>query len=220
LKGPLAATLAAWLSLQSAWPAAPAGQTRQPVDESATVAVLQIRVLEGEGAVVGMGGKSSRGIVVQVTDETGRPVEGAAVSFHLPTDGPSGTFLSGLKTEIATTAPDGKVSVYGIEWNSVPGPVQVRVTAAKGEARAGVIVNLYVSDKPVTETAAERRERGPGVGGSHKGRWILLVLLAAGAGGGAALGMAQSKASTAGGSVPPPAGTPTVGTPTISVGKP
>lgn len=180
-----------------------------------------MRVLEGEGAVVAMGGKSSRGIVIQVTDETGRPVEGAAVSFHLPGEGPSGTFLSGLKTEVATTGPGGKVSVYGIQWNGVPGPVQVRVTAAKGEARAGVIVNLSISDKPVAEAAG--RERGPGIGGSHKGRWILLVLLAGGAVGGAALGMSQSKSASPSGVPAPPAAVtlpPSIGTPTISVGRP
>jgi hypothetical protein len=178
-----------------------------------------MRVLQGEGAVVGIGGKSSGGIVIQVTDETGRPVEGAAVSFHLPVDGPSGTFLSGLKTEIATTASDGKVSVYGIQWNTVPGPVQIRITAAKAEARAGVIVNLYLSDKPVAETAGGRAQ---GSRSGHKGRWILLVLLAAGAGGGAALGLAQSKSASPSGGVPPPtvAAPPTIGTPTISVAKP
>lgn len=166
--------------------------------------------------------RSSRGIVMQVTDETGRPVEGVAVSFHLPSDGPSGAFLSGLKTEIAMTGPDGRASVYGIQWNGVPGPAQIRVTAAKGEARAGMIVNLYLSDKPVAEERGPRDRGFPKAGGSKK--WLLLLILAAGAGGGAAFGLSQSKpgAAAAGAVVPPAATTaaPSIGAPTISVGKP
>ena len=34
-----------------------------------------------------------------VTDETGRPVANAAVSFRLPEDGPGGMFSSGPRTE-------------------------------------------------------------------------------------------------------------------------
>jgi len=172
--------------------------------------------------VVGAGMRSSRGIVMQVTDETGRPVEGAAVSFHLPSDGPSGLFLSGLKTEITTTGPDGRASVYGIQWNNVPGPVQIRVTAVKGEARAGIIVTHYLSEKAVAEEPSSR-ERGQQKSGGSK-KWLYLVLVAAGVGAGAAFGLSQSNQGAAPGStvVPPAASSaaPAIGAPTISVGKP
>ena len=45
------------------------------------------------------GSKSDRPIAVQLTDETGRPLEGVAVSFRLPEEGPGG-HLKGVKTEI------------------------------------------------------------------------------------------------------------------------
>jgi hypothetical protein len=39
---------------------------------------------------------------VEITDETGKPISGAAVSFHLPEDGPGGTFASGLRTDLVS----------------------------------------------------------------------------------------------------------------------
>lgn len=217
LKGPLTAALAGWLAVYTVVPAAVAGD--KPAAEPTDVSILQLRVLEGEGRIVGAGGRSGRGITVQVTDETGRPVEGAAISFHLPSEDPSGLFLSGLKTEIVMTGTDGKASVSGIQWNSASGPVQIRVTAAKGEVRAGVMVTHYVSDKPVAD-------EGPKVhatSGGSKMKWLVLAL-AVGAGGGAALALSRSKsaAGPGGAVVAPPAITaaPGIGTPTISVGKP
>jgi hypothetical protein len=50
----------------------------------AQVAILQIRVIEGEGAVHQPASRSARPITVEITEETGKPVAGAAVSFHLP----------------------------------------------------------------------------------------------------------------------------------------
>ena len=49
---------------------------------TAQVAILQIQIVEGEGAVYAPGARSARPLAVEVTDETGRPVAGAAVSFH------------------------------------------------------------------------------------------------------------------------------------------
>jgi hypothetical protein len=61
-------------------------------------AIIQLRVIEGEGAVYAPGSRATRGITVQVTDETGQPLEGVAVSFRLPEEGAGGTFASGLRT--------------------------------------------------------------------------------------------------------------------------
>src|ERR1700679_232663 len=62
-------------------------------------AILQIKVVEGDGAVYATGSRATRGIAIQVTDETGRPVDGTSVSFRLPDEGPSGSFVNGSKTE-------------------------------------------------------------------------------------------------------------------------
>src|ERR1700685_1502523 len=60
--------------------------------------ILQIRILEGEGVAYPVGGRATRGVTIQVTDETGKPIEGASVSFRLPEEGPSGTFTNGSHT--------------------------------------------------------------------------------------------------------------------------
>src|SRR5580698_8535226 len=100
-------------------------------------AILQIRVLEGEGVAYPLGGRATRGVTIQVTDETGKPVEGASVSFRLPEEGPSGTFSSGSRTEIGMTKPDGRAAAWGMQWNHTEGPFEIRITAVKGQARAG-----------------------------------------------------------------------------------
>ena len=65
-------------------------------------ALLQIRIIEGEGAVHTVGTRASQALVLRITDESGRPVPGASVSFRLPDEGPSGTFQTGLRTEVAS----------------------------------------------------------------------------------------------------------------------
>src|SRR5580704_13902382 len=69
--------------------------------------VLQLRVVEGEGAVYPLGSRATRGITVQVMDESGHPAAGVTVSFLLPAGGPGGAFATGARTEIATTNGDG-----------------------------------------------------------------------------------------------------------------
>jgi hypothetical protein len=55
--------------------------------------IVQLKVLEGEGTVYRTGSRATRGLSVLVTDETGKPVANAAVSFQLPGEGATGTFF-------------------------------------------------------------------------------------------------------------------------------
>ena len=154
---------------------------------------MQLKVLEGEGVVYRTGTRATRGLTVLVTDETGKPVEMATVSFRLPDEGASGTFSSGLRTEIATTGPDGRATVWGMQWNKTPGPVEIRITAIKDQARAGLVSTQYLSDSVAPKAGGE------GVfSASHGGhKWLWLGAIAAGAvGAGAAFGF--SKGSNAG----------------------
>jgi hypothetical protein len=189
--------LALWLPLRAADPA-----------------VLQIRIVEGEGLAYGIGSRATRGITVQVTDEIGKPVEGTTVSFQLPEDGPGGTFSSGAKSEIATTGSDGRANVWGMQWNRTAGAFEVRITALKGQARAGTVCPLYLNDAPVSRV--ERPDSKVGGGSSHK--WLWIGLLAAGAAGASAA--ALSGGSKGGTAAPVNGGPPQIGTPTITVGHP
>jgi hypothetical protein len=175
------------------WLAAP-GWSNQAV-------ILQIRLVEGEGAVVRAGSRAARPVTVQVTDETGKPVEAVAVSFRLPDDGPAGVFPSGLKSELILTDAQGRASARDIRWNRTAGPAQIRIVASKGPARAGTLASVYVSD-----TAS---------GGGAKWKWIVLGASAGAAAGGLAYGLSRGSGRTSGS-----AQAPTIGVPVITVGAP
>ena len=174
-------------------------------------AIVQLRVIEGEGAVYAVGSRATRGITVQVTDETGQPVDSAAVSFRLPEDGATGTFDSGLRTEIVTTKADGRATVWGMRWNRTTGPFEIRVTAAKGEARAGIVISQYLSDK-VSGTSGGNGEFH--ASHSYK-KWLLIGAAVGGAAvGGLALGGRHTTPAAASSTLPPP---PVIGTPVIVI---
>jgi hypothetical protein len=207
-----------------------------PVAVWAETVILQLHVLEGEGAVFAASSRALRPVTVRVTDETGAPIGGAAVSFRLPEEGVSGVFQNGLKTDISLSGPDGRAVAPNIAWGPLAGPARLRVTAALAEARAGVLVPVYVSGSDnVVVAGASAAGASLGATGSvmeprqrfdpvpvpklkPKGRWVKWVILAAGGVGAGALTMLNRKQS--GGVSPPVAGPPiSIGQPTISVGR-
>src|SRR3984957_13609471 len=145
-----------------------------PADKAAdSPAILQIRVIEGEGVAYPLGGRATRGVTIQVTDETGRPVEGSSVSFRLPEEGPSGTFSNGSRAEIATTKSDGKAAAWGMQWNRTEGSFEIRITAVKGQAGAGTFCAIYLSKMTAAAAAAEGGTPFK-MAKSHKWLWITL----------------------------------------------
>ena len=174
-------------------------------------AIIQLRAIEGEGAVYALGSRATRGITVQATDETGQPLEGVAVSFRLPEEGAGGTFASGLRTEIVTTKADGRATVWGMRWNRTPGPFEVRVTAAKDQARAGIVISQFLSDK----VAAGAGGSGEFHASHSYKKWLMVgAALGAGALGGmlVASRKGQETASTS------PTEPPVIGAPSIIIG--
>lgn len=172
-------------------------------------AVLQLRVVQGEGAVYASGSRATRGVVVQVTDETGRPVESATVSFRLPEQGPTGTFSSGQRTEIASTDANGRVEVWGMQWSRETGGFELRITAAKGQVRGSVVCPLYLSAAPVL---SRDRDAAPQHSLTHKKTKLWIAVGLAAAAGFAAAGVAgkSAPAATAAASTAPQIGTPTI----------
>ena len=171
--------------------------------------VLQIRVVEGEGAVYPVGSRATRGVAVRVTDAAGQPVDGATVSFSLPSDGPGGVFASGSRTEVAITHPDGQAAVWGMQWNRLAGAFGILISASKGNARGGVVCALSLAE------GGSENARGPGRG--HKWLWITLGAVGAAAGAGvAAAGSGQKSTGAAAAST---TGVQ-IGAPTILLGRP
>lgn len=176
--------------------------------------IVQLRVVEGEGVTYRTSSRATRGLTVLVTDEAGLPVDMASVSFRLPDQGASGTFNSGLRTEVVVTGPDGRASVWGMQWNKTPGTVEIHITALKGQARTGIISTQYLSD-----TAAPK-PGGEGVfTASHKGhKWLWIAAIAGGAAAGGAYAFLRSPGSPSSSS---PAVTGlSIGTPSITIGHP
>jgi len=191
-----------------------------PSPATAQVAVLQIQVLEGEGTVHAPGSRSAHPLAVQVTDETGRPVAEAAVSFHLPDDGPGGAFTNGLRTEIATTDARGRAVLRGLQLNRVSGRFQIRIVASREQARAGTVSFQYIAEPNSGAASPHHPATVNGVSKVH-GKWALIAAIA---GGGAVAGLLAAR-STATAAAPPtapavPTTTLTVGIPTVTVGKP
>lgn len=189
---------------------------------SPTPSALNLQVVEGEGAVHPAGRRSRQPIVVQVQDETGRPMEGAAVSFRMPSSGPTGKFASGLETDVLITGPDGRVTVVGIQWGQTTGTARIRIFAARGGVRAGTITEQYVGSAE-HQAGVISTPDGPSVS-KPRGKWLAYTLIAAGAvAGGLALGLSGGSSPAPGGAVA--AGVENspaveVGAPTITIGGP
>ena len=105
---------------------------------------------------------------------------GAAVSFHLPEEGPGGAFANGLRTEVAVTDAQGRVALHGLQVNRVPGRFQIRVIANKEQARAGVVSSQYVAEPRSGAASTPAAPREP------RTRWVAVAALVAG---GAAAGI-------------------------------
>ena len=201
---------------------------------AAQIAILQIRVVDGDGAVHLPGSRSARALTVEITDETGRPIEGAAVSFLLPEEGPGGVFANGLHTEVAVTDAAGQATLRGLQWNRTPGRFGIRIVASREQARAGTISYQYIApgSGSAARAPAARAPEAPVRAGLHpaataptapaarsKARWVVLAAVAAG--GAVAAGFLAAKQGTStptGAAVSAPV--LSLGTPTVTVGKP
>jgi hypothetical protein len=179
----------------------------------AQVAILQIRVIEGEGAVHLPGSRSSRPITVEITDETGKPVAGAAVSFHLPEGGPSGAFANGLRTEVVIADVHGRASLHGLLVNRVPGRFQIRILASKEQARAGTVSFQYVAESRGGAAKADAAS-------TSRRKWIVVAAAVAGGAVAGIVAMRGGAASPAAAPVAPVPAVLSIGPPSITVGKP
>lgn len=177
----------------------------RPLDETPQAPMLNIVIVEGEGALNNVKQRVNREPIVQVEDENHKPIAGAAVVFFLPSTGPGGTFANGSQTLTVTTDNLGRASAKGIRPNHQLGKMQIRVTAsANGLTSSATITQMNVA--------------GANVGGglSTTAKVLIVVGIAAGAAAGAIVathgGGGSSSGSTTTG-VTITAGTPTVGAP-------
>ncbi|MBZ5591994.1 MAG: hypothetical protein LAP39_07145 [Acidobacteriia bacterium] len=132
-----------------------------PFASTAQNGALHITVVSGEDAVHSPGAHITKPITIEVTDAAGRPVEGARASFQLPEEGPGGMLSNGLRTDLATTDTHGRATLRGFQLNRIPGPFNVRITAATDQARAGIVVRQRIGEANATSGSADRNAQPP-----------------------------------------------------------
>lgn len=170
----------------------------------AQVADLQIKITEGDEAVHFTGSRSAQPITVQIADESGHTIPGAAVSFRLPDEGPGAMFETGLRTEIVISDEHGQATVRHLQFNSIAGDFQIRVVAAKDQARGAALVRQSI--RPALQAKPKPARK-----------WVMMGLLVAGVAGGVGAGVAARPSSPAPRTAPVPE--TTVGPPSVSVGR-
>lgn len=115
---------------------------------------LQLRVLEGESTEGAAGSRALEGFLVEVTGPNGAAVPEAAVTFRLPDADPTGRFADGTHAAVAYTDQTGRAKITGIRWNATPGMVALRVTATKGTAHAGILIQQTLTPVSTVGTLA------------------------------------------------------------------
>ncbi|MBV8551594.1 MAG: carboxypeptidase regulatory-like domain-containing protein [Acidobacteriaceae bacterium] len=102
---------------------------------------LQLRILNPGPATLQISSRSSSLLTAEATDPSGAPVPDAVVAFRLPDSGATGTFADGTRSAVTYTDGSGKAAMPEISWNATPGPMTIRITAAKGIAHAGLLLD-------------------------------------------------------------------------------
>ncbi|MDE3167903.1 MAG: hypothetical protein KGN36_19030 [Acidobacteriota bacterium] len=150
--------------------------------------MLNLVVVEGDGAINNIRQRTAREPIIQVQDENHKPVAGAIVTFTLPERGAGGSFANGAHTLTVTTNPQGQAVAHGFHPNAVRGQFQIRVNA-NYQGRSG---NTTIRQTNAVLTAA-----GTIAGSAISGKLIaLLVVLGAAAAGGAVYATHNGGSST------------------------
>jgi hypothetical protein len=96
--------------------------------------MLNLVVVEGDGAINNIRLRTAREPIVQVQDENHKPVAGAAVVFLLPTNGAGGTFANGAHSLTVVTDDQGQAVAHGLKPNGIKGQFKIHVNASyKGQ---------------------------------------------------------------------------------------
>jgi hypothetical protein len=140
--------------------------------------MLNLVVVEGEGAINNIRQRTAREPIVQVQDENHRPVAGAIVTFTLPGRGPSGVFANGSQTLTVTTDQQGQAVARGFRPNHVQGRVEIRVNASNRGQTTSTVINQ-------TNALVAGAAAGAAAGGISAKLIAILAIVGAAAAGGA-----------------------------------
>jgi hypothetical protein len=166
--------LAPVLAVSISIPFAPAAQAQNAAP------MLNIVIVEGEGAINNIRQRTAREPIVQVEDENHKPVAGAAVIFAIANQGAGGSFAGGSHTLSVVTDAQGRAVARGFHPNNVQGQYQIHVTASHN----GQTANANIAESNVLAAgAAATTAAAAGISGKLIA--VIVVVAAAGAAGGA-----------------------------------
>ena len=154
-------------------PFAPAAQAQNAAP------MLNIVIVEGEGAINNIRQRTAREPIVQVEDENHKPVAGAAVIFAISNDGAGGSFAGGTHTLSVVTDAQGRAVARGFHPNNVQGNYEIHVTASHN----GQTANANITETNVVAAGAATTAAAAGISGKLIA--VIVVAVAAGAAGGA-----------------------------------
>lgn len=168
--------------------------------------VLKLLVLQGQDAINNIKRRTARDPVVQVTDENDRPIGGVAITFTLPSRGPSGVFANGARSLTAITNSEGIATATGFTPNTVEGDLMMQVSASyQGQTASTVIAQANIA----------------GAGGMSAATIGIIGAVAAAAAVGAVVALGGDDSPNPGGNPQPrPSGTATINTGGITIGAP
>jgi len=134
---------------------------------------LTILVRQGQDAENDVRTRTGTTPVVEVRDESGHPVAGAAVTFRLPGAGPGGSFHGWMREQTLRTDAEGKVGADGFAPNGEAGRFEIAVMAEAGGKTGYALIPQTNGPPPA---AGPGRGRGPW----QRGGKALLVMGIAG----------------------------------------
>jgi hypothetical protein len=111
---------------------APPPPTPKPMAQLPVVQNLRVIPLAGKDEMNDLERHVMAPLVVEVLDQNDRPVEGAAVVFRFPLNGPSATFANQKTSQTSRTNAQGEAAATGWAANGEVGSFQVHATATYG----------------------------------------------------------------------------------------
>jgi len=196
----------AWLSCAFLVQISSTFMAAQTPPAPAPVGRLNIVVLEGAGGINNIRQHTGQTPSIRVEDEDKQPIAGAIVVFTLPSQGPSGSFMSGDKTLTATTDTQGQVSARGLKPNAVAGQMDIGVNASYQGRTARATITQFNMEVPGAKKGSSKTI-------------LIIAIVGAAAAGGAVAGLHKGSSSTPT-SASIPAGSISITPGTATVGPP
>ena len=116
---------------------------------------MQLHLIETGGNSAAAGSATGKGFTVQVTSSSGAGLADVALVLHLPDTGVTGVFPDGSHAAIAYSDQSGAAHFPAIRWGPTPGAIAIRLTATKGTAHAGMLLEQTLTAALAAIPAAE-----------------------------------------------------------------